>query len=48
VASIGFVLYFNDDERSDTYQEHVLHCPDCGLSLVDSAITPKEYSHPSR
>ena len=44
VASIRFMLYFDDDEGSDTYTEHVLHCPNCGLSLVDSAIKPKEHS----
>jgi len=48
VASIRFVLYFDVDERSATYAEHVLKCPACGLSLVDSAIKPIEYSRPSR
>jgi hypothetical protein len=44
VASIRFVLYFDDEERSDTYTEHVLHCPNCGLSLLGNAIKPKEHS----
>jgi hypothetical protein len=48
VGSIRFVLYFDDDERSATYAEHVLNCPGCGLSLVDSAIKPIEHSRPSR
>ena len=48
VASIRFVLHFDDDERSDSYAEHVLKCPGCGLSLVDSAIKPIEYSRSSR
>ena len=48
VASTRFVLYFDDDERSDTYTEHVLRCPNCGVSLVNSAIKPKEYSRPSK
>ena len=42
VASIRFVLYFDDDERSDTYTEHVLHCPNCSFSLVNGAIKPTE------
>ena len=40
VASIRFVLYFDDDERSDTYAEHVTECPSCGLSLLSNAIKP--------
>ena len=46
VASIRFVLYFDDEERSDTYAEHVSHCPDCGVSLVDSAIREPPTSGP--
>jgi hypothetical protein len=48
VANIRFVLYFDDDETSDAYAEHVLHCPNCGLSLINSAIKPKEHQLPSR
>jgi hypothetical protein len=42
VASIRFVLYFDDDERSDNYTQHVLKCSGCGLSLVARAIKPIE------
>jgi hypothetical protein len=44
VASIRFVLYFDDDERSDTYAEHVTECPNCGLSLIRDAIKPLHLS----
>ncbi len=40
VASIRFVLYFDDDERSGTYAEHVTECPNCGLLLLSDAIKP--------
>ncbi len=45
VASIRFVLYFDDDERSETYAEHVTECPNCGLSLLSDAIKPIHLSH---
>ena len=48
VGSIRFLVYFDDDDRSDTYAEHVLHCPTCGLSLVNGAIKPKDYSRLSK
>ena len=40
VASIRFVLYFDDVERSETYAGHVTECPNCGLSLLSGAIRP--------
>ena len=27
------MAHFDDDERSDTYAEHVPDCPECGSSL---------------
>ncbi|MDQ5827463.1 MAG: hypothetical protein M3441_25195 [Chloroflexota bacterium] len=45
MASIRFVLYFDDDERSETYAEHVTECPNCGLSLLSDAIKPIHLSH---
>ncbi len=32
------LLYFDDDERSATYAEHVTRCPNCGLPFVESAL----------
>ena len=45
VASIRFVLYFDDHERSEAYAEHVTECPNRGLSLLSDAIKPKHLSH---
>ena len=45
VASIRFVLYFDDDERSETYAGHVTECPNCGPSLLGDAIKPIHLSH---
>lgn len=33
---IRLEMYFDDDERSVTYAEHVTRCPNCGLSLVEN------------
>ena len=43
-GGIRFTLYFDDDEKSDTYAEHVMRCPNCGLSLIDNSIESKEHS----
>ena len=40
VASIRFVLYFDDDERIETYAEHATECPNCGLSLWGAPLSP--------
>jgi hypothetical protein len=48
VACIRFVLYFDDEERSNTYAEHVTECPGCGLSLLSNASKPKEHSCSSK
>jgi ribosomal protein L32 len=40
VDGIRFMLYFDVDDRSDTYAEHVTECPSCGLSLLNNAIKP--------
>jgi hypothetical protein len=29
-------VYFDDQERSDTYAEQVARCPDCGTPLDDA------------
>ncbi len=42
---IRFTLYFDDEEVSDTYTEHVVSCPNCGLSLTLNAIEPIELPH---
>jgi hypothetical protein len=35
-----FVVYFDDEERSDTYAERVRSCPGCGELLAGHAIDP--------
>lgn len=35
---VRFLLYFDDDERSVMYAEHVTQCPNCGFSLVENAL----------
>ena len=37
-GSFRFVVYFDDDERSASYTEHVLRCPRCGENLSRQAI----------
>jgi hypothetical protein len=33
-AAFGVVVYFDEDDRSDTYAEQVRTCPGCGASLA--------------
>ena len=33
VGALRFIVYFDDDEGSDTYAEHIAHCPGCGERL---------------
>jgi len=36
------VVYFDDDEHSVTYDEHVRSCPECGERLLGHAMDPPE------
>ena len=47
VESIKTVLYFDDDDESDTHAEHVTHCPGCGLLLAMESLIPDEISNHS-
>jgi hypothetical protein len=43
VGSLGafrMLMYFDDEEDSDTYAEQVTTCPGCGLWLHALAIQP--------
>ncbi|MDQ3438118.1 MAG: hypothetical protein M3491_12465 [Actinomycetota bacterium] len=37
VGAFGFVVHFDDDERSATYAEQVRVCPACGAGLAHHA-----------
>jgi predicted RNA-binding Zn-ribbon protein involved in translation (DUF1610 family) len=37
IEAFRFVVYFDDDERSDTHAEHVLSCPGCGKGVSRQA-----------
>jgi len=41
---LRFVVYFDDDEGSDTYAEHVASCPCCGKRLDGNALDVYEYT----
>ena len=34
-SSLGTLVYFDDDETSETYTERVIRCPGCGEQLVE-------------
>jgi hypothetical protein len=36
-GSFRFVVFFDDDERSDTYAEPARSCPRCGVGLTSCA-----------
>jgi hypothetical protein len=41
VRSIGafcFVVYLNDEQRSNTYMEPIATCPGCGRGLADHVV----------
>lgn len=40
VGAFRFVVYFEDEESSDTYAEHITRCPDCGIRLDGNALKP--------
>jgi hypothetical protein len=45
VGSVGafrMVVFFDDDEESDTYGERVERCPGCDLRLYSLAIKPSD------
>jgi hypothetical protein len=45
VGSLGafrMVMFFDDEEDSDTYAEQVTNCPGCGLWLHALAIKPSD------
>ena len=42
IRTSRFVVYFDDDERSDTYAEQVRSCPECGADLLGHAMDPQE------
>ena len=33
VGDFRFVVYFDEDEESASYAEHVKRCPECGVGL---------------
>ena len=41
-AAFRFLVYFDDDQRSETYAEHVPRCPGCGVKLGNDAFE-REY-----
>lgn len=42
MGAYRFVVYFDDDQSSDTYAERVTRCPDCGIRLHGNALEPHD------
>jgi hypothetical protein len=38
VGALRFAVYFDDEERSDTYAEQVRSCPGCGAGLASRGL----------
>jgi hypothetical protein len=49
VGQFNFVVYFDDDERSDSYAEPITSCPTCHIwcgRLVDTRAKGRHYAAP--
>ena len=39
-AGVGVVVFLDDDQRSETYAEQMMHCPSCAARLDDGTFRP--------